>query len=93
MHSTRGPSAGAFASPPREALRSSAPLTDSAALNVQPLRVAIVKLERRATIEALARERPSPVPVATLALINQVEPETPLESGRLVKWVVGHPVP
>ena len=75
------------------ALRSFAPLTDSAALNVQPLRVAIVKLERRATIEALARERPSPVPVATLALINQVEPETPLESGRLVKWVVGHPVP
>jgi len=75
------------------ALRSFAPLTDSAALNVQPLRVAIVKLERRATIEALAHERPSPVPVATLALINQVEPQTPLESGRLVKWVVGHPAP
>jgi len=75
------------------ALRSFAPLTDSAALNVQPLRVAIVKLERRATIEALAHERPSPVPVGTLALINQVEPQTPLESGRLVKWVVGRPAP
>jgi hypothetical protein len=33
------------------------------------------------------------VPVATLSLINQVEENTPLEPGRVVKWVVGQPLP
>jgi hypothetical protein len=33
------------------------------------------------------------VPAATLALVNQVEVDTPLEPGRLVKWVVGEPLP
>ena len=28
-----------------------------------------------------------------LALINQVEPDTPLNAGTLVKWVVGEPPP
>ncbi|MGH7548269.1 MAG: M48 family metalloprotease [Gemmatimonadales bacterium] len=74
-------------------LYSFARLTDPAALNVQPQRVDIVKLDRHSTIEELARQRPSPVPAATLALINQVEPQTPLEPGRLVKWVVGAPLP
>jgi len=52
-----------------------------------------VRIDRRTTIEELARQRPSPVPAATLALVNQVEPQTPLESGRLVKWIVGQPLP
>jgi predicted Zn-dependent protease len=64
-------------------------LTDPAALNAQPQRVEIVKIAGRTTIEALARQRPSPVSAATLALINQVALDTPLEAGRLVKWVVG----
>jgi hypothetical protein len=51
--------------------------------------VEIVKLSARTTIAAMARTRPSPVPAATLALINQVGLDTPLASGRLVKWVVG----
>jgi predicted Zn-dependent protease len=71
------------------ALRSFRTLTDPAALNVQPLRLDIVKLDRRTTIEAFARQRPSPAPAATLTLINQVELQTPLEAGRLIKWVVG----
>lgn len=75
------------------ALRSFQPLTDRGALNVQPQRLDIVKLARRTTIEALARQRPSPVSAATLALINQVELQTPLEAGRLIKWVVGQPLP
>jgi predicted Zn-dependent protease len=68
-------------------------LTDPAMLDVQPQRLDIVKLSKRTTIEALARERSSPVPAATLALVNQVEVDTPLEPGRLVKWVVGEPLP
>jgi predicted Zn-dependent protease len=75
------------------ALQSFQPLTDATALGVQPHRMDIVQLSRRTTVEALAVERPSPVPVATLALINHVDPQTPLESGRLVKWVVGRPLP
>ena len=75
------------------ALHSFHALTDPAALNVQPQRVTLVTLDRRTTIEGLARQRPSPVSAATLALLNQVEPETPLDAGRLVKWVVGAPLP
>jgi predicted Zn-dependent protease len=75
------------------ALQSFARLTDPAALAVQPQRVDIFKLDQRSTIEALARKRPSPVSAATVALLNQVELETPLEPGRLVKWVVGPALP
>jgi len=64
-------------------------LTDPAALNAQPQRMEIVKIAGRTTIAALARQRSSPVSAATLALINQVALDTPLEVGRLVKWVVG----
>ncbi len=64
-------------------------LTDPAALNVQPQHMDIVTLVRATTIAQLARERASPATASTLALINQVEVDTPLASGRLVKWVIG----
>jgi predicted Zn-dependent protease len=64
-------------------------LTDPAALSVQPHHVDIVTLVRSTTIAQLAQERSSPVGAATLALINQVELQTPFASGRLVKWVIG----
>jgi predicted Zn-dependent protease len=82
-----------YATVAEDALASFAPLTDPAALGVQPQRLTILTLERRTTIAALARERPSPVTPATLALLNQVEADTPLEAGALVKWVVGQPPP
>lgn len=75
------------------ALESFQVLTDPVALSVQPQRVDIVTLDRRTTIEELARQRPSPASAATLARINQVELGTTLEAGRLVKWVVGAPLP
>jgi predicted Zn-dependent protease len=74
-------------------LASFQPLTDPAALNVQPQRMQLVRLDRRTTIAELARQRPSPVPAATLALINQVELDTPLAAGQLVKWVTGSALP
>ncbi len=64
-------------------------LTDPAALNVQPHHVDIVTLDRSSTIAQLAQQRSSPVTAATLALINQVELQTTIASGRLVKWVIG----
>lgn len=77
----------------QRALYSFGPVTDPAILNVQPQHLDILVLDRRTTIAELARQRPSPVPVAMLALINQVEETTRLEPGRLVKWVVGQPLP
>jgi predicted Zn-dependent protease len=68
-------------------------LNDPAILNVQPQHVNLITLDRRTTIAELARQRPAPVSVATLALINQVDENTPLEAGRIVKWVVGQPLP
>jgi predicted Zn-dependent protease len=64
-------------------------LTDPGALDAQPQRVEIVKLTARTSIATMAQTRPSPVSAATLALINQVALDAPLEAGRLVKWVVG----
>lgn len=71
------------------ALQSFQRLTDAAALNVQPQHMDIVTLVRATTIGQLVRERPSPAPGATLALINQVELDTPFAAGRLIKWVIG----
>jgi len=77
------------------ALQSFQRLTDPAALNIQPHHVDIVTVVGHTTIAALARERSSPVSAARLALINQVELQTPFASGRLVKWIIGvaRPVP
>ncbi|HKA60417.1 MAG TPA: M48 family metalloprotease [Gemmatimonadales bacterium] len=77
----------------QRALTSFAPLTDPAMLNVQPQQLDVFTLDRRTTIAELARQRPSPAPVATLALINQVEENTTLEPARVVKWVVGPQLP
>jgi predicted Zn-dependent protease len=76
------------------ALGSFQPLTDARALAVQPQRLDIVAVEGRSTtIESLAGSRASPVSADVLALINGVQRSTPLESGRLLKWVAGQPVP
>jgi predicted Zn-dependent protease len=75
------------------ALASFQALTDPRALAVQPQRLDIVVLDGRTTIEALTGSRATPVSAEVLALINHVERATPLESGRLIKWVTGHALP
>jgi predicted Zn-dependent protease len=77
----------------QRAVSSFGPLNDPAILSVQPQHVSLITLDRRTTIAELARQRPAPVSVAMLALINQVDENTPLEPGRIVKWVVGQPLP
>jgi hypothetical protein len=52
-----------------------------------------VPISQRTTIDALLQQRSSPISAETLALINQVERQTTLEAGRLVKWVVGQTLP
>src|SRR5947199_106687 len=77
----------------KEAVVAVSPQQDAMVEVAPAQRLSIVKVDRRTTIEELERQRPSPVSLATLALVNQVEPATPLEPGRLVKWIVGQPVP
>jgi predicted Zn-dependent protease len=85
----------AYQGPAERALLTFQRLTDPAALNIQPQHVDIVTAAGRTTIATLALQRASPVSAARLALINQVEVQTPFESGRTVKWVIGvvQPIP
>ncbi len=65
------------------------PVTDPAILNVQPQRIDIVTLPQSMTLGEFARRYASGVPIADLALINQVAgPESTLPAGTLVKRVV-----
>jgi predicted Zn-dependent protease len=76
----------------QRALRSFAPLTDRAALSIQPRRIDIVTLNRSMTVAEFARQYNSPIAVHELALINQVEgPNAVLPAGSMVKRVVGPP--
>ncbi|GIW52434.1 MAG: peptidase M48 [Gemmatimonadales bacterium] len=68
-------------------------LTDRAALEVQPLRLSLVTLERPMTLAEFARRYPSQVPLATLALLNGVTEDTSLPAGTVLKRVVGGPLP
>lgn len=82
-----------YAAAARQAIRSFRPLTDPGVLNVQPWRVRIVELERASTLEEFARRYPGPLPLETLALLNNVAPDARLEAGRLVKRVEGERLP
>ena len=62
-------------------------LTDPAALNVQPVRVRLVRLPRAMTITEFHQAYPSPIPVAQVALINGVAANATLPAGTLVKRV------
>jgi predicted Zn-dependent protease len=64
-------------------------LTDSRALNARPDRVKIVRLTESLTIAEIARKHPVTVPVETLALINNIDPDDRLEANRQVKLIVG----
>jgi predicted Zn-dependent protease len=64
-------------------------LTDRRALDVQPHRMAIVKLDRTMTLREFAQRYPSTVDMATLALINGVDEDTAIPAGESLKRVVG----
>ncbi|HEX6941037.1 MAG TPA: M48 family metalloprotease [Longimicrobiales bacterium] len=78
-----------YAAELRRAAGSFRPLDDPELLDVEPMRIRVVRLERAMTVEEFARRYPGPVTVEQLALINGVEPGARLEAGRLVKRVTG----
>jgi len=74
----------------RQTIGSFTELRNQAALDVKPARIELVKLPREMTLEQFNQQYPSTVPVAELAIINEVEaPTTAIPQGRVVKRVVG----
>jgi predicted Zn-dependent protease len=78
---------GAYRSAFSQSLSSFRRLTDQTALNVQPVKVQLVRLTRAMTMTEFHQTYPSPIPLAQVALINGVESTTTLVAGTLVKRV------
>jgi predicted Zn-dependent protease len=68
-------------------------LTDPAVLAVQPWHVQVVTVQQSMTVEEFVRRNPGPVPVATVALLNNVGPGDRFAAGSLAKRIVGDPLP
>jgi predicted Zn-dependent protease len=73
--------------------RSFAPLTDPAALAAQPAHLRVLRAPRALTLTQLYAQQPPSVPIATIALLNKMEPGTALTAGQAVKWVEGGKLP
>lgn len=75
------------------ALQSFAVLTDRAALEIQPQRIQIIRVDRASSMSELRGRRTSPLTAEQLAVLNQVRVGEVLPVGRLVKWVSGPALP
>jgi predicted Zn-dependent protease len=65
-------------------------LKNSAALDVKPATIELVKLPREMTLTQFNQEYPSTTGITELAIINELEgPESVIPRGRVVKRVVG----
>ena len=74
----------------RGSLGTFAPVTDARVLNVQPNTVDVVSLPQPMSLSQFAQRYPSTIPLAELAIVNQVEdPNSQLPSGTLLKQVAG----
>jgi predicted Zn-dependent protease len=74
----------------QQSIGSFARLTDPAVLRIQPNRLRIVQTPRAMTLAEFNAQFPSVIPIAELALINQVAgPDSVLPAGTQVKRVVG----
>ncbi len=74
----------------RQTIGSFGALRNQAALDVKPAKIELVKLPREMTLEQFNQQYPSSIPIAELAIINEIEaPATAIPQGRVVKRVVG----
>jgi predicted Zn-dependent protease len=69
------------------------PLTDPAALAVQPAKVELVKVPRDMTVAEFNAQFPSTAPVSVVALVNGVPEDGRLAAGTTAKRIVGGQVP
>ncbi|MDF2772614.1 MAG: peptidase [Geminicoccaceae bacterium] len=81
---------GAYADTFRGSLGSFKPVTDSRILNVQPNKIDVVTLPQAMSLAQFAQRYPSSIPLAELAIVNQVEdPNAQIPAGTLLKQVAG----
>ncbi|HEX5386809.1 MAG TPA: M48 family metalloprotease [Gemmatimonadales bacterium] len=74
----------------RQTIGSFRPLTDPAAINVQPARVELVRVNDAMTLKEFDQRYPSSIPLAELAVINGLDgPNGEIRPGRYYKRVVG----
>jgi len=73
----------------KQSLSSFNRLTDPSALQVEPRRMRIVRIDEAMDLQAFARKFDASVPVDTLALINHIDAGAMLEPGRSYKIVTG----
>lgn len=71
----------------RQSLGSFRRLTDPTDLNVQPVRVHLVRIPRAMTVFQFNQAYPSTIPLSQLAVINGVDTTGTLAAGTLVKFV------
>jgi predicted Zn-dependent protease len=64
-------------------------VSDRNVLKAEPARIAVFEAPDDTTLEALYSQEPASIPLDRLALLNQMQPKTPLQKGMLVKWVRG----
>ena len=77
----------------RRSLASFSKLTDRRYLEVQPARVEIIKLPKAMTFEEFNRRYPSNAEAVEVATLNGIDPDARLETGRLMKRIVGGELP
>lgn len=73
----------------RGAISSFGPLTDPAALNVQPAKIEVFRVPNEMTLSQAYSQFPSTVPLKTFSVINGFAPEARIPAGTRLKRVVG----
>ena len=79
---------GAYDAAFRSTIQSFQRLTDPQLMNVRPARVRVVQARSAMTLTQFNQQNPSSIPLAQIALINAMRPETMIPAGTLVKRVV-----
>jgi predicted Zn-dependent protease len=75
----------------KQTMQSFGPLTDPAALAVQPARIEVVKVPRDMTIAEFNQQFPSTAPIEQVAILNGLDQKGTLKAGQSAKRVVGGP--
>jgi predicted Zn-dependent protease len=86
---TPGPKLEGYAAAFQRSFATFGPLTDPAALGVQPARIELVKVPRDMTIAEFAAQYPSSVTPEELAIANGVAQGGKLTAGQTAKRIVG----
>ena len=84
---------GTYAPTFERALGSFAPMNESRWINLQPKKIEIVEVPTEMTIERFFQRFPSTVTLATIVVINGMDPGEVIPAGTLVKRVTGEGVP